>query len=124
MYDTRHHIVQFVVGINTALLAVVFQFLTTDFAKTVLSIVGGIVTLALTLMARRSLQYLAEVERYAQELEKQLGFGLIRETSARMPNGIDSSVYLFVVYWVLVTTWALLSIYYALSLFGMSLPHL
>jgi len=124
MYDTRHQIVQFVVGINTALFAVVFQFLKTDIAKTILSFLGCIVTLAFTLMAKRALRYLTEVELYAQELEEQLGFGLIQKTSARMPKGVDSSLYLLVVYWILVVTWALLSIYYALRLFGMALPQL
>lgn len=124
MYDTRHQIVQFVVGINTALLAVVFQFLTADIAKMILSILGGVVTLALTLMAKRSLRYLVEIEQYAQKLEAKMGFGLIRETSTRMPKGIDSSVYLFIVYWALVITWALLIIYYAIRLFGIALPKL
>jgi len=124
MYDTRHQIVQFVVGINTALFAVVFQFLTNDVAKTFLSFLGCIVTLAFTLMAKRALRYLTEVELYAQELEEQLGFGLIKKTSARMPKGVDSSLYLLIVYWILVVTWALLSIYYALRLFGLALPQL
>jgi hypothetical protein len=75
-------------------------------------------------MAKRALRYLAEVELYAQELEELLGFGLIQKTSARMPKGVDSSVYLFVVYWILVVTWALLSIYYALLHFGTALPQL
>jgi hypothetical protein len=124
MYETRHQVFKFVVGINTALLAVVFQFLTSNIAKSVLSIFGGIVTLALTLMARRSLRYLAELEKYAQELEGQLSFGLVRETSARMPKGIDSNVYFFIVYWVLVAIWTILSIYFVLRLFVANLPQL
>jgi hypothetical protein len=115
MYDTRHQIFQFVVGLNTALLAVVFQYITAEVGQAALSLVGGTVTLALTLMARRSWQYLAQVERYARELEERLGFGLIRETSARMPKGIDSSVYLFVIYWVLIVIWAVLSAYHVVQ---------
>ena len=124
MYETRHQVFQFVVGINTALFALVFQFLTSNLAKSVLSIVGGIVTLALTLMARRSLRYLAELEKYAQWLEGELGFGLLRETNARMPKGVDSSTYLFVVYWALVVLWTVSSIYFLLRLFMVNLPQL
>jgi hypothetical protein len=112
------------VGVNTALFALVFQFLTSNIAKSILSIVGGIVTLALTLMARRSLRYLAELEEYAKELEEKLGFGLLRETNARMPKGVDSSVYLFVVYWALVVSWTVSSIYFVLRLFVVTLPQL
>jgi len=123
MYETRHQVFQFVVGANTALFALVFQFVTSTIAKSVLSIVGGIVTLALTLMAGRSLRYLAEVEKYAKELEHELGFGLLRETNARMPKGVDSSVYLIYVYWVLVVIWIIASVYFVLSLFT-NLPQL
>jgi len=124
MYETRHQVFQFVVGVNTALFALVFQFLTSSLAKSVLSIVGGIVTLALTLMARRSLRYLAELEKYAKWLEGELGFSLLRETNARMPKGVDSSMYLFVVYWALVFLWAVSSVYFVLRLFIVDLPQL
>lgn len=124
MYETRHQVFQFVVGANTALFALVFQFVTSAAAKSVLSLVGGIVTLALTLMARRSLRYLAEVENYAQGLEEGLGFNLLRETNARMPKGVDSSMYLIFVYWALVVIWAISGIYFVLSLFIAELPQL
>ena len=123
MYETRQQIFQFVVGANTALFALVFQFVTSAVAKSVLSIVGGVVTLALTLMARRSLRYLTEMEKYAQELEGELGFNLLRETTARMPKGIDSSRYLIFVYWTLVIIWVMAGVYFLLSLFT-TLPQL
>jgi hypothetical protein len=124
MYDTRHQVFQFVVGVNTALFALVFQFLTSNLAKSVLSIIGGIVTLALALLAKRSLRYLAELEKYAQWLEGKLGFSLLRETNARMPRGIDSSTYLFIVYWALVALWVVSGIYFVLRLFIVNLPQL
>ncbi|PPC85730.1 MAG: hypothetical protein CTY37_07590 [Methylotenera sp.] len=123
MYDTRHHIFQFVVAVNTGLLAVVFQFLQTNLTKVVLSLIGAIITLALTLMARRSLQYLKEVENYAAQLEKIMGFGLIGETSSKMPKGRDSSMYLFFVYWTFVITWIFLSFYYMLLTVGFPVPN-
>ena len=123
MYETRHQVFQFVVGANTALFALVFQFVTSSAAKSVLSIVGGVVTLALTLMARRSLRYLTEMEIYAQELEGELGFNLLRETTARMPKGVDSSKYLIFVYWTLVIIWAIAGFYFILSLF-INLPQI
>lgn len=124
MYETRHQVFQFVVGANTALFALVFQFVTSAVAKSVLSVVGGIVTLALTLMARRSLRYLTEVERYAQGLEGELGFNLLSETNSRMPEGVDSSTYLIFVYWALVVIWAISGIYFILSLFVAGLPQI
>jgi len=123
MYETRHQVFQFVVGANTALFALVFQFVTSVVAKSVLSVVGGIVTLALTLMARRSVRYLAEVENYAQKLEKELGFNLLRETNGRMPKGVDSSVYLIYVYWALMVIWVIAGVYFMLELFT-NLPQL
>lgn len=116
MYDTRHQILQFVVGINTALLAVVFEFLKSDVTKAVLSLIGGMITLALALMAKRSLLYLKTMEGYVTELESELQFGLISTTSARMPRGRDSNDYLLFVYWALAATWLFLCIYYGLSL--------
>jgi hypothetical protein len=117
MYETRHQIFQFAVALNTGLLAVVFQFLTTSGPRLALSLLGGFVTLAITLMARRSWTYLTVLERYAAELETSLGFGLVRTTSERMPKGTDSTVYLFLIYWAFVATWTILSGFYAVLLF-------
>jgi len=122
MYDTRHHIFQFAVGLNTALLAIIFQFLTTDGAKFALCALGGLVTLAIALMARRSWAYLNVLEQYAKELEGRIGFALVRETSARMPKGMDSTVYLFIVYWAFVVMWAALCGFHLLRMLGMPLP--
>jgi hypothetical protein len=124
MYDTRHHIFQFVVAVNTGLLAVVFQFIKSDITKVAMSIIGAIITLALTLMAKRSLRYLQELEYYAKSLEDCIGFGLIKETGAKMPKGLDSSIYLFFVYWTFVCTWVFLSIYFTLSFFGITYSNL
>jgi hypothetical protein len=74
--------------------------------------------LALTMMARRSQAYLRVLEAYAQELETERGFGLVRTTYARMPGGIDSTVYLHLVYWTLVVVWAVLAAWYTRSLLG------
>ena len=74
-----------------------------------LSLLGGAVTLAITLMARRSRRYLVELEAYARELEQALAFGLVGTTSARMPKGIDSTLYLHFIYGVLVVVWAVLT---------------
>lgn len=122
MYDTRHHIFQFVVAINTGLLTVVFQFLQRDVTKIIMCLLGALVTVALTLMARRSLRFLQEVEHYAKELEEVLGFGLIQKTAERMPKGNNSSAYLFVVCWSFVATWTILSAYYVLRATGVPVP--
>ncbi len=116
MYDTRHQIFQFAVALNSALLAAIFQFVKLDSGRLALSLVGLFVTLAITLMARRSLAYLQVLEAYARELEGVLGFGLVRTTSARMPKGIDSTLYLHAIYWTLVVVWAVLAAYYTRSL--------
>jgi len=116
MYDTRHQIFQFAVALNSALLAAIFQFVKVDSGRLALALVGGFVTLALTLMARRSLAYLQVLEAYVQELEVERGFGLVRTTYARMPKGIDSSVYLHLVYWTLDLVWAALTALYARNL--------
>lgn len=118
MYDTRHQIFQFTVALNSALIAAIFQFVKVDSGRLALALVGGFVTLALTLMARRSRTYLQVLEAYVQELEGDLGFGLVRTTYARMPRGIDSTIYLHVIYWTLVVVWAVLAAYYARSLLG------
>jgi hypothetical protein len=122
MYETRHNIFKFTVVLNTALLALVFQFVAADVIKLIFSIVGMTVTISLTLMARRSLRYLSEIENYAKKLEGIIGFGLISETGARMPKGFDSSFYLFVVYWVISIMWEILTIYYISRVFGVDLP--
>lgn len=116
MHDTRHKILQFVVGINTALLAVVFEFVTSHTAKAILSLIGGLITVALALMATRSLKYLATMEDYVIELEAKLNFGLIRETRLRMPEGRDSNDYLLFVYWALAMTWLVLLAYYLVAM--------
>jgi hypothetical protein len=113
MYSTRHQIFQFAVALNTGLLAVVFQFLQTNGPRLALCLLGAFVTLAITLMARRSWIYLTVLEKYAAELENDLGFGLVRITGERMPKGTDSTVYLFLIYWALVAFWAVLSVVYA-----------
>lgn len=116
MYDTRHQIFQFAVALNSALLAAIFQFVQVPSGRLALSLVGLFVTMSITLMARRSRQYLIVLEAYAGELEGELGFGLVRTTSARMPKGIDSTVYLHVIYWLLVAVWAVLTAHYAARL--------
>jgi len=121
MYDTRHQIFQFLVALNTGLMAVVFQFLQTDKSRMTLSLLGGFVTLATLLMARRSWTYLNVLESYAMELEDKLGYGLVRCTSSRMPKGTDSTVYLFLIYWALVLMWVALSAVYVLRSFGFHL---
>ncbi|MDZ4142354.1 MAG: hypothetical protein U1C48_10145 [Methylotenera sp.] len=118
MYDTRNHIFQFAIALNTGLIAVVFQFLDKDIARIGLSLVGGIATLVITLMAKRSWLYLLTLESYTKELEKRLNFHLISETALRMPKGIDSTLYLYYVYWLLVVTWITLSTYYSLRMFA------
>jgi hypothetical protein len=112
MYDTRHQIFQFAVALNTALIAAIFQFVQVETGRFALSVLGGVVTLAITLMARRSGRYLVELERYTAELEQGLGYGLVGTTAARMPKGIDSTVYLHVIYWTLVIVWTGLGVYF------------
>lgn len=119
MYDTRHQIFQFAVALNTALLAAIFQFVTVDIGRFALSALGGLVTIAITLMARRSRRYLMELEKYAAELEQALGFGLIGTTAGRMPRGIDSTIYLHIIYWTLVIVWVGLGVYFG----GLVLQH-
>jgi len=113
MYDTRHQIFQFIVALNSALLAAIFQFVQVNTGRLALAMLGGVVTVSKTLMARRSRQYLQVLEAYAAELEAELGFGMVRTTTARMPKGIVSTSYLHFVYWVLVTVWIALTAYYA-----------
>ena len=119
MYDTRHQIFQFAVALNSALIAAIFQFVQIDSGRFALALLGGFVTLAITLMARRSRQYLVELEKYAAELEKGLGFGLVGTTASRMPRGIDSTVYLQMIYCALVLVWIGLCVYYG----GLLLQH-
>lgn len=124
MYDTRHHIFKFVIGINTAMIAIVFQYLSSELAKFIFSLIGCIITLSLTLMAKRSFRYLLNLEAYAKKLERELNLSLLNEPSSKMPKGWDSSVYLFVVYYFLVITWFLLAIYFFLRLLFPELPKL
>ena len=113
MYDTRHQIFQFAVALNSALLAAIFQFVKADSGRLALSALGGLVTITVTLMARRSRAYLVVLEQYVAELEGELGFGLVKTTGARMPKGIDSTLYLHFIYWLLVIVWLILIIYFA-----------
>jgi hypothetical protein len=113
LYDTRHQSFQFAVALNTALLAAIFQFVKVDSGRLALSLLGGAVTLAITLMARRSRRYLVELEKYTAELEQSLGYGLVTATAARMPKGVDSTLYLHFIYWILVLVWAVLSLDFA-----------
>ena len=113
MYDTRHQIFQFAVALNSALLAAIFQFVKSDGGRLGLSALGGVVTISVTLMARRSRAYLVVLEQYVAELEAELGFGLVRTTAARMPKGIDSTIYLLFIYWLLVIVWLVLITYFA-----------
>lgn len=124
MYDTRHHIFKFVIGINTAMIAIVFQYLSSDFTKFIFSLIGCITTLSLTLMAKRSFRYLLNLEEYAKKLERELNLSLLNEPSSKMPKGWDSSVYLFVVYYFLVIIWFLLAVYFLLRLLFPELPKL
>jgi hypothetical protein len=105
MYDTRHRIFQFSVALNTALVAGVVQFVDADTTRLALAIVGGVVSLVVSLMARRSYLYLQFLEQYTRELEEQLDYGLVRETGARMPSGIDSTVYFLFVYNLAIVIW-------------------
>jgi len=113
MYDTRHQIFQFAVALNSALLAAIFQFVKADTGRLALSALGGVVTITVTLMARRSRAYLVVLEQYVAELEGELGFGLVKTTGARMPKGIDSTLYLHFIYWLLIVVWLILIIYFA-----------
>jgi hypothetical protein len=113
MYDTRHHIFQFAVALNSALLAAIFQFVQSPAGRLALSLVGLFVTLSIMLMARRSRMYLVVLEQYARELEAEIGFSLVRTTSARMPKGIDSTLYLHAIYLILVVVWVVLTGYFA-----------
>jgi hypothetical protein len=100
------------------MLAVVFQFLTQDAARLAVAFAAGLATLAITLMARRAYQYTAVLEDYTAELEQRLGFGLIATSRERMPKGLDSTRYLFFVYWGFVSLWSGLAIHYTLRLCG------
>lgn len=124
MYDTRHQIFQFAIGLNTVLLAAVFQFLTTDLARLAMSLLGGCATLAIALMARRAHTYTGVLETYCKELETQLGFGLVGYTSSRMPVGWDSTVYLFLVYWLFIAAWIVLFAFYGLRYAGLAFVQL
>ena len=115
MYDTRHQIFQFAVALNSALLAGIFQVVKTDSGRLALSALGGVVTIAVTLMARRSRAYLVVLEQYVADLEGELGFGLVKTTADRMPKGLDSTLYLHFIYWLLVVVWLTLIIYFALQ---------
>lgn len=111
MYDTRHRIFQFSVALNTALVAGVVQFVDADTTRLALAIVGGVVSLVVSLMARRSYAYLQVLERYTRELEEKLDYGLVRETGARMPRGVDSTLYFLFVYYLAIVIWLGVAVY-------------
>lgn len=124
MYDTRHHIFKFIVGINTVMIAIVFQYLSSDITKLFFSIISGVITLSLTFMAKRSFIYLINLEEYTKKLEEDLNIALITKPSSQMPKGSDSSIYLFITYYFLFFIWVLLSIYFLLRLLFPELPKL
>jgi hypothetical protein len=105
MYDTRHHIFQFIVGLNTALFAGLSQVAHTAHEKLAVCVLGFVVTVTMALMARRSSTYLRTLEAYTKEVEAKVGFGMLTTTTSRMPRGLDSTKYLFVVYWSIVCAW-------------------
>lgn len=119
MYDTRHRIFQFGILINAGLLGVVFKLAESTIARVSISTTGFLIILSLTLMAIRSDQYRIQIERYTEELELKLGFGLVRITNQRMPKGLDSTKYLFYSYWAMAFVWALLLIYFLFEAFGL-----
>ena len=115
MSDTRSQIFQFCVTLNSGLLAVVFQFLTENATKIIISALAGVITLAITLMAARSLKYLKALESVVIEIETNLGASLIRDTNAKTPKGIDSSTYLILTYWLLCLMWIAILIFLSLK---------
>lgn len=116
MYDTRHRIFGFLIALNAGLLTVIFEVLDSEPAMLVLCVIGLATTFALTLMGVRANKYRIQLERYAAELEIQLGFGLIKTTGERMPKGMDSTVYIFCVCWLMLLIW---SIVLTVSIFEM-----
>lgn len=106
MYDTRHKIFGFLIAMNAGLLTVIFEVIDSKLAMLMLCIIGLATTLSLTLMGKRANHYRIQLEQYAAEIENGLGFGLIKTTSARMPKGLDSTVYIFCVCWLMIVIWA------------------
>ena len=106
MYDTRHRIFGFLIAMNAGLLTVIFEVLDSEPAMLVLCVIGLATTLALTLMCVRANRYRVQLERYAAELEAELGFGLIKTTGERMPKGLDSTVYIFCLCWLMAVIWS------------------
>ena len=107
MYDTRHRIFGFLIAMNAGLLTVIFEVIDSDPAMLLLCIIGLATTLSLTLMGLRANRYRIQVEQYAIELEEELGYGLIKKTGERMPKGLDSTVYIFCVCWLMNVIWAI-----------------
>jgi hypothetical protein len=112
MYNTRHQIFQFVVALNTGILVGVFQFAHSARQRAAFCGLCEAVTLAITLMARRSQTYLHVLEEYTRELEERIGCRMVRNTTARMPKGLNSTQYLFFVYWALVLLWGVVGLCY------------
>lgn len=111
MYDTRSQIFQFCVTLNSGLLAVVFQFLTENTTKIIIGTLAGAITLAITLMAARSLKYLKALESVVIEIESSIGASLIKDANRKTPKGIDSSTYLMFTYWALCLMWIAILIF-------------
>ncbi len=121
MYDTRHKIFSFAVSINTILLAVVFQYIEANLAKLLLSILAGTITTALYLMNIRASHYRAHLENYAKEVEQTLGFSALTTVDSRMPKGVDSTKYLFFVYFLMSCLWGILSMGYFINVIGIEI---
>ena len=122
MFDTRHRIFNFTIALNAGFLAIVFRLAQTTGARLLLCGVGLIITTCMMLMARRSAEYLNQMEIYTEEIEGPLGFGLVAKTNQRMPKAVTSTQYLFFAYWVLVIVWILLTVYQLLISLGFPLP--
>ncbi len=105
IYETRHKFFNFTILINAAFSAGVFNFVKTEGERVGLSLLAGVVTLVMTLMAIRSNRYLKEVDNFIIELETILGFELVTKTRARMPSGLTSTNYFFICYWLVAISW-------------------
>ena len=122
MFDTRHKVFQFSIAINAALLAVVFQMADTVPARLVTSVMGFAVMIFFVLFIRRSNLYLEEIEKYAKQLEQEIGFNLVSKTTERMPPGIKTTNYFLFTYYALILLWVFVLTYLFSQLFGLQLP--
>ena len=105
MYETRHKLFGFTITLNAAFSAAVFHFADTGSARIALAILCVTITALIALFARRSNQYLIEVDNYLIELEKLLAFELVTKTHARLSKGLSSTAYLFACYCILIIFW-------------------